>query len=131
MIAAMHKDKCVERSISTMRAALGYNNPLPPDWNSNTEKREVYQVINLINKSFPGREIRIWCTDENWKKSDAPNCEFAGQSITCGEWGNEYIFGFTYHGPDRGHMVVGWPTAFGDMEICLTVAVRLGRPTLL
>lgn len=126
MIADMYKNKCVERAISTMRAALGYETVLPLDWNNDLAERKIHDIIDLIDKSFPGREIRIWCTEDHWNKSGAQNCEFEGPSaVAYGEWNNLYLFAFVYFGTSNGHMVIGWPAVYGDMSLGLTVAVRL------
>ena len=126
LIADTYDKGCVDRAISTMRAALGYNTALPEGWNP--KSRNTADVIRLAGMSFPGREVKVWCTEENWNKIErAENMIYEGAHLTPGKWCNSYLFGFVYGPPDGdiGHMVVGWPIAYGDMQMSLTIGVKI------
>lgn len=126
-IADMYEGKCVDRAISTMRLALGYKSGLPKNnWSEiTTSDRDVTTVIEMLDISFPGREIKTWCTNENWEKAKTENTNFMGRSAICNRESNSYLFAFSYHGDTNGHMVVGWPVAYGEKEIGLIVGVMI------
>jgi len=126
LIANTYDKGCVERAISTMRAALGYDTALPEGWNP--KSREADDVIRLASMSFPGREVKVWCIEEDWNKIErVENMVYEGVYLTSGEWCNSYLFGFVYGPPDGGigHMVVGWPIAYDGIQVSLTIGVKI------
>jgi hypothetical protein len=122
-IAATSDGRCVERAISTMRAALGYETGLPDDW-PNLPHKSVPTVIGLCDLAFPDREVLVWCNKKrHWRPG--VNSLYQGEAINRGPQWDGYLFAFVYEGSDYAHMVVGWPTAYGDMKITLAVGVRM------
>ena len=128
MIADMFENKCLDRAVSTMRAALGYETGLPDNWPLHPiDDREIPNAIEMIDSSFDGREILMWCTEENWDKVSKRVCnaKYQGCFASATEDSNLYLYAFTYHGDSIGHIVVGWPVAYGDMSIGMMVAVKI------
>ena len=129
MIADMSESKCVDRAVSTMRLALGYNSGLPDNWPLYpVGTRGVPQLIEMLDHSFPGREIIVYCHRENWDKTSVENIDYGGTLAECTNECNKYLHAFTYDGDGIGHMVVGWPVAYGDMSISMLVSVKI-EPT--
>lgn len=127
MIADMYESKCVDRAISTMRMALGYENGLPYKFpfGISIEGRAIPQVITMFDRSFPEREICIWCSVAEWELAIVSNSKYMGTFAKCSDVCNLYLYAFTYHGGGKGHIVVGWPVAYGDMSIGLIVGVKI------
>jgi hypothetical protein len=124
-IADAFGGRCADRAISTMRAALGYDIGLPDGWPLNSSPG-VDEIVTALPMAFPGREVKVWCLLKNWEAADID-----GDILYCGtslQWEKEcdtYLFAFTYGRGDAGHMVVGFPSVYGDMELSLAIAVRI------
>ncbi len=123
MIADMFENKCVERAISTIRMALGYTQGLPDNYPSFEEKRP-YHVIELFDLCFSDRDIKVWTTEEFWKLSKS-NSTYMGTNWEIHKKWDKYLFAFAYENKTNGHMVVGWPSVYGDMCVSLVIAVKI------
>jgi len=120
----VYNGECVERAVFTMRAALGYNTAAPRGWNPGA--RCTADVVSLVGNSFPDRIVKAWCTKECWENATpTKNMVYSGTEIINGKWSNDYLFAFVYGTETEGHMVIGWPSAYGDMKLSLTIGVRL------
>jgi hypothetical protein len=129
MIADTMFNKCVDRAISTMRMALGYEEGIPDDWPIVVDATHPgkEEIIAALPFAFPDREVIVWSTEEDWEAANvnAPNVSYNGTDVVC-DW-NDYLVAFAYGSDDdgRGHMVVGYPKVYGDTKLVLVVAVRI------
>jgi len=122
MIANQFDGKCVERAISTMRMALGYEQGLPDNYAP--KGKRPHNVIELFDLSFSDRDRKVWTSNEFWDLADSDSTYMETYWEPAMEW-NDYLFAFAYEHKDGGHMVVGWPSVYGDMKVSLVVAVKI------
>lgn len=127
IVAAASNARCVDRAFSIIRAVLGYDTALPDGWDKNVENRDPSNVISRGAQAFSKHQVLVWCLKENWAKCvERGHVEYMGERITSGKEWDDYLFAFVYgiEEEEYGHMVVGWPTAFGQMEISFVLAVN-------
>lgn len=127
IVAAASNARCVDRAFSTIRAVLGYDTALPDGWDKNIGNRDPSNLISRSVQAFPKHQVLVWCLEKNWDKcGEREHVEYMGEHITSGEEWDNYLFAFAYGIEEEGcgHMVVGWPTAFGQMEISFVLAVN-------
>lgn len=126
-ISASSNGRCVDRAVSTMRAALGYDTALPEGWDNNVENRHNHHVITLFHRAFPDREVLVWCSEESWNQSEQL-LNWMGGSITSGEKWDDYLFAFAYETnkeKKKSHMVLGWPSGDENLRVGIALAVKI------
>jgi len=128
-IAASSNNRCVDRAFSVLRCVLGYDTPLPDGWDDNTENRDANNMIGRSALAFPDNEVLVWCQESIWESEHRPpEITYRGEWLdACDKW-DKYLFAFVYGKRDErvvGHMVTGWPVAYGDMQISFVVAVKV------
>lgn len=126
-IYASSNKHCVERGISTMRLALGYETGLPKGWPIDIIKRNK-QVIQLCGLAFPDRQVLGWWEYENNYKIPQ-NVLHKGRDWKSRPDMDNYLSAFTYgeNGNDFVHFVVGEPVWHGNIQINIIIAVSLEK----
>lgn len=123
-VCGSFNNHCVERGISTMRLALGYDEPLPKNWPTNIRKRSK-QLAQLCGLAFPDREVQVWLDYKGAYKLPK-NVTFAGTYYKYKDR-DDCLAAFTYGAKesDFSHFVVGVPCFCGIEEVQFIMLVSL------
>jgi len=128
-IASADNGHCVERAISTMRLALGYEKGLPDGWPIE-EKKNGFRLAHLCGMAFPGREVKVW-GESGGKYVDLPeNVIYCGNTPDRNLCLDDWLFAFSYfttHPIEKAHIVIGEYTSYGIERLCWYMAVRIRR----
>jgi hypothetical protein len=130
MIAKQTGNNCVNRALSTMRLALGYEMGTPL-WATDGEKA-TDQIVREVGFWFPKHKVIIACGKENVHEFN-DNCEYIGNFIPGSFNWDDYLVAFSYYIPDSesakqvSHFVIGVPALYGDMKANIAVCVELPK----
>lgn len=122
-IANGSNSHCIERGISTMRLALGYEKGLPDNWEIG--ERDVLGLIYALGLAFPDHKVLAWYNEAGPAKT-LPNVQ-AWQTNEMPDltW-DEYLIAFAYGEDGRSHFVIGTPTQFnGQPSIVFIMGVLI------
>lgn len=126
MIAKQSGKNCVARGLSTMRLALGYNEPLPENLNWDVGPKAPYQILESAKVWFPEHNTKVYCSCNQAQKASNFDC-FCGEycDMTEQEIDNN-IIAFSYYTSDDtiSHFVVGFPTLYDGMYCSVMVCVN-------
>lgn len=131
MIAKQSGNNCVNRALSTMRLALGYEEGTPEQ----IVHGEKYpsQILEKVGYWFPEHIVRVMCSKEERQKalSLAENCEYLGDNIPDSFDWDSYLTAFSYKvgKGTESHFVIGVPTLYDNMCSSIVVCVKLGVVT--
>ena len=122
---------CIARAISTMRLALQYGTPLPPNWDIG--ERQVQDIISMVGCCFPDHDVVVWAHKNVWEAAvPCNNVTLGGEYIDiCNdEMLDDYLYAFAYEAPNAAtggsHMVVGFPISYSeDFKVVLVIGVKL------
>ena len=127
MIAGANGGNCVQRAISTMRLALGYETPLPENWRPGG--KATRELVGALSDWFPGREIFIACLPVVIAgKTLPPSMKYLGTGF---DWGvdvdlDEYLVAFTYKMDEsHSHILIGTPAGLNDsLQVVFGVSLK-------
>ena len=113
---------CVERGISTMRMALGYEKGLPQKWPVDLPKK-VEQLVRLCGLAFPDRAVQAWY--DNSLTFSLPH------NVTrMGEWRpqsnyDDWLTAFAYENKEKtsAHFVVGEPGCMDKVMLVISIKI--------
>lgn len=131
-IAPISDYGCLQRGVSTMRLALGYEKGLPDNWSITTggldSEWTLVDELYAVLESFPRHHVRIICEDVQAKIWGLGRDEYHGLPRTnIFKYEDTHIFAFSYMHNRFGacHFLIGHPV--DDMEpfICYVVSVSI------
>ena len=120
IIAATASGKCVQRGLSTMRAALGYKTGLPETWED--KRYKVVDILKVLHSVFLGRKLRVWHGDMySTKDLRSPHWEYMGDTYSTTEESDDWLMAFAYRGDDEteGHFLIGEPVCYGSSSVLI------------
>jgi hypothetical protein len=125
-IAGTYGNKCVDRGISTMRAALGIPGrfEVPDNYGP--------RFTNWLPDAFPGRRIKIWHSDKGeFSGVRGERWEYCGNCYEATPESDNWLTAFTYHDApcEHGHFVIGEPITYdGYPVVDQVIAVEICAP---
>jgi hypothetical protein len=121
-IQSQRGGRCVDRAISTIKAAMGLpsHTELPE-----TEKRNTAWVARQFANEFPDRQVRVWLEEP----VELPeNAVYEGDNFYGMDRDEDWMVAFAYGDPEGdSHMVVGLPGLGYEVKYTIIVAVSLER----
>jgi len=126
LIAQQSGENCVARGLSTMRAVLGYDTPIPEGYVLHGAM-QPFEVINEVPLWFPDHNPIVYASKNEGELAGNP-AHFAGDTLKLSESdADTMLIGFSYYleGRHDGHFVIGAPTLYGDMRVAFTVCVEM------
>jgi hypothetical protein len=120
---------CVERAISTMRLALGYETGLPEGWPVEIKKHPGI-IAQLSGMAFPGHEVFAWLGPDYLYGPLQENIHYGGSACPLDEvdW-DRMLTAFAYGdlADEHSHMVIGNPITYGEnVQVNLILCVQIG-----
>lgn len=118
-----YNNNCVIHALSVMRLALGYDGIVPESMPRGGVRPSV--IINHLHDVFPDHDVFVFCKadDQSPIQRGIYYCgtEYRPYFEECGN----YLIAFGYEQRDGpgGHMVIGAPITYGQLEISIIIAV--------
>jgi len=104
---------CAKTAVEISRKVLGYKS------GSCLNKGSVasFEFASIVGKLFPNHKIIAYCSKEVSNNIGQKNVKYGGTLIKFDP--NPCIWLFAYHleNDDKGHMVIGFPVAYGNTVI--------------
>jgi len=126
-ISGTFKNRCVERAITTMRAALGYDDEPPRDLFP--AGIIDYEILDRLPLAFVGRAIRVYHSDSGkFEALRSSAWEYMGSIYNTTEGSNNWLTAFAYADSDEsesGHMAIGEPVVYEGTKLLLVFSVEL------
>ena len=136
---------CLERGISTMRLALGYDDGLPRNWllPERPTRRDTFAEVEAMLHAFPCRRVIFFLYHEHLEDEYLERCPSlspqnflrpddigAIKDEDLPRWYDDYLWGFCYKYSQNNdwHFVIGAPCSKDDvLEIRWAIAVSIAE----
>lgn len=121
LICRQTDGSCVKEAVETLRTCLGYTEGSGIDHGKFT----LEELYSNIGNYFPNHKIVAFMERKNKKWLKQKNVEYGGHKVISENDVCLWMFSYGNNSGGAGHMVIGYPIAYGDTVLTSAFKILL------